>query len=377
MKVSSLLCSALLGHALLVICYASQELHDKWSVTQIPNVIASKAESLLLNTKYAHHEFNPETDPWVQQVGVKPRVFYFHNFLSDEERAHIIGLAAPKLKRSTVVGPNGESVVDPIRTSHGMFINRLQDDVIERIENRIAMVTMLPTIHQEDIQVLRYGFNQTYGAHYDSSDKLTDPGPHRRMATFLMYLADVEEGGETAFPHNSEWSDPTLPAKLGPFSKCAQGHVAAKPKKNDAVLFWSLKPDGTSDEAAMHTGCPVLKGTKWAAPVWIHDVAFRPETFVRPMASSEQDPGRCVDAHKQCPQWAAAGECKKNPGFMIGAGQPGNGACMHACGACTPCASDTDYDCINANRERAGYMRLDVEELAALGVHLQTHTPEL
>ena len=31
----------------------------------------------------------------------------------------------------------------------------------------------------------------------------------------------------------------------------------------DALLFWDLKPDGTMDSSAMHTGCPVLSGTKW------------------------------------------------------------------------------------------------------------------
>lgn len=40
------------------------------------------------------------------------------------------------------------------------------------------------------------------------------------MPQVLIYLSDVEEGGETTFP-NSRWLDPGLNAKLGPFSKCA------------------------------------------------------------------------------------------------------------------------------------------------------------
>lgn len=38
---------------------------------------------------------------------------------------------------------------------------------------------------------------------------------------------------------------------------------AAKAKKGDALLFFSLKPDGKLDAASMHTGCPVVKGVKW------------------------------------------------------------------------------------------------------------------
>ncbi len=58
---------------------------------------------------------------------------------------------------------------------------------------------------------------------------------------------DVEEGGETAFPHGSQWTDPSLGEKLkgNGWSKCAEGHVAAKPKAGDAALFWSFHRNGT------------------------------------------------------------------------------------------------------------------------------------
>lgn len=59
----------------------------------------------------------------------------------------------PQMRRSTVVGPHGESVVDPIRTSFGMFIRRRHDPIIERVERRISLFTHLPISHQEDIQV--------------------------------------------------------------------------------------------------------------------------------------------------------------------------------------------------------------------------------
>ena len=62
---------------------------------------------------------------------------------------------------------------------------------------------------------------------------------------------------------------PTHPQAMGPFSECASGHVAFKPKMGDAMLFYSIKPDGTHDPMSRHTGCPVIKGTKWTATIWV------------------------------------------------------------------------------------------------------------
>jgi prolyl 4-hydroxylase len=77
-----------------------------------------------------------------------------------------------------------------------------------------------------------------------------------------MYLNDVEEGGETTFPNI-----PAPGGDNGPsFSDCARPHLAAKPKKGDAVLFHSIKPSGELERRSLHTACPVIKGVKWSAP---------------------------------------------------------------------------------------------------------------
>ena len=72
------------------------------------------------------------------------------------------------MKRSTVVGFQGQAEENSIRTSYGTFISRLHDPIITDIEKRIASWTHLNISHQEDMQVLRYGVGQEYKSHFDS-----------------------------------------------------------------------------------------------------------------------------------------------------------------------------------------------------------------
>lgn len=56
------------------------------------------------------------------------------------------------MRRSTVVGANGSSVTDGIRTSYGTFLRRLQDPFVTAVERRLALWTQLTVSHQEDLQ---------------------------------------------------------------------------------------------------------------------------------------------------------------------------------------------------------------------------------
>ena len=59
---------------------------------------------------------------------------------------------------------------------------------------------------------------------------MRSPAFSRGSYSVTLHPADCEEGGETAFL-NSQWADPAEGQSRGPWSECAQGHVAAKPRR--------------------------------------------------------------------------------------------------------------------------------------------------
>ncbi|XP_021905016.1 probable prolyl 4-hydroxylase 4 isoform X1 [Carica papaya] len=178
----------------------------------------------------------------------------------------------------------------------------------------------------EDIQVLRYEHGQKYDPHYDYFvDKVNIARGGHRVATVLMYLTDVAKGGETVFPSaEQETSHRKAPVENDDLSECAKKGIAVKPRRGDALLFFSLLPNATPDTSSLHAGCPVIEGEKWSATKWIHV-----DSFDKNLAAG----GNCTDLNGSCERWAALGECTKNPEYMVGSPEL-PGYCRRSCKVC-------------------------------------------
>eukprot|EP01024_Parvocaulis_polyphysoides_P021430 TRINITY_DN20142_c0_g2_i2.p1 TRINITY_DN20142_c0_g2~~TRINITY_DN20142_c0_g2_i2.p1 ORF type:complete len:386 (-),score=35.09 TRINITY_DN20142_c0_g2_i2:402-1559(-) len=312
------------------------------------NQMEQSQQQIQQNNQYKQQQQQDDVG-WIETLSWYPRAFLYHNFLSDLEVKHLIKLSSRRLKRSQVGTSNVQ--VSDVRTSYGMFIQRFQDEIVTRVQQKVANWTHLPIEYQEDMQILRYSEGQEYKEHFDSNG---------RVATVLLYLTDVEEGGETVFP-NSEWIDANEAINKGPFSECAQGHVATKPRKGDALLFHSLQQGSQSvDMHSRHRGCPVIKGIKYTGTIWIHGETYWPEKLSEPPRDL-QDSGLCYDSHNLCELWESQGECDNNPNYM-------RYNCVKSCLKCQPCPK-YDYECRRQVREQLGYLTTD-DDLRALDIPL-------
>lgn len=194
----------------------------------------------------------------VLTVVAHPRVVVLGNFMSHEECDALIAAATPRLARSlTVATKTGGEEVNPDRTSNGMFFRRGENDIVSRVEARLARLTRWPVTHGEGIQVLHYGPGAEYKPHYDYFDP-KEPGTPtilqrggQRVGTVVMYLNTPERGGATTFPD------------IG---------LEVAPQKGNAVFFSYAQP--LPSTRTLHGGAPVIAGEKWIATKWLRQGVF-------------------------------------------------------------------------------------------------------
>ncbi|HEX7637684.1 MAG TPA: 2OG-Fe(II) oxygenase [Burkholderiaceae bacterium] len=188
----------------------------------------------------------------------QPRIVVFSGLLTEAECDQIIALASPRMARSeTVDNQTGGSEVNGARTSRGMFFERGETGVIDRLERRIAALLNWPVENGEGLQVLHYKPGAEYKPHYDYFDPV-HPGSAsilkrggQRVGTLLLYLNTPKKGGGTTFPD------------VG---------VEIAPIKGNAVYFSYDRAH--VDTRSLHGGAPVIEGEKWVATKWLREREF-------------------------------------------------------------------------------------------------------
>jgi hypothetical protein len=188
------------------------------------------------------------------EVFTSPRISVIEGFATAAECDWVMERARPRLHRARVYNPSdGSFFTKDARTNSSVEFGIAETDVvIVGLRLRIQMLCGLDRL--EASSILHYSPGQEFKRHYDFLDPLL-PGhaldikrSGQRAATFLIYLNNDYEGGETEFP-KLDWR--------------------YKGRKGDALLFWNLNAAGEPDRNTLHAGLPTTAGEKWVFSQWL------------------------------------------------------------------------------------------------------------
>ena len=189
----------------------------------------------------------------------KPDVVLLDNFMTHEECDAFCELSKSTLTKSTVVDDaTGDSVNHEHRISLGTYFTLGQNDLVKKIEARIAEVTGTPVPNGEGFQILNYAGGGEYRPHFDyfpdnAGGRVHTAHGGQRIITVIMYLNDVKAGGATILPDIN---------------------LSIYPKKGSALYFSYFNSKGQVDSSTLHGGAPVIEGEKWIATKWIRERVY-------------------------------------------------------------------------------------------------------
>lgn len=190
----------------------------------------------------------------------QPALALLQGVLSPDECAEIVALGRGRLRASTVMDPHsGRDRTAEHRSSEGMFFLPGETPFVARIERRIAELMNCPLRNGEGLQLLHYHPGAGSAAHYDfltpgsTANDASLARSGQRVSSLVIYLNDVERGGETVFP------------EIG---------LAVTPRQGHAVHFEYTNSRGDVDLKSVHAAAPVQAGEKWVLTKWMREREF-------------------------------------------------------------------------------------------------------
>jgi hypothetical protein len=176
-----------------------------------------------------------------------PLVRHFPNFIEPAFCDWLIDRARAWLRPALIYsGEGAHDSVDEMRTNSVAVWNLGRMDLINVVvQYRIAAACRMPLDNLEAPTTLRYHVGEKITNHYDylnprSPTYRTEVATRgERVITFLTYLNDDYDGGETDFPAMK---------------------LRHKGKRGDGLFFWNALPSTAADARSLHAGLPPTRG---------------------------------------------------------------------------------------------------------------------
>ncbi|MDN4503809.1 2OG-Fe(II) oxygenase [Alteromonadaceae bacterium BrNp21-10] len=183
----------------------------------------------------------------------KAQLFVIEEFLSFPQCDEIINIAKSALKPSEISANSG---YEGFRTSTTCDLSIIEHAAVKRLETQIVQCLGIEVGAKEMMQAQHYAVGQQFKKHTDyfepGSEEYKTHAQQRgqRSWTFMIYLDQSCEGGETEFPHLN---------------------LTVTPKKGTALVWNNLCVDGTPNPLTLHQSLPIIAGEKTIVTKWFRD----------------------------------------------------------------------------------------------------------
>jgi prolyl 4-hydroxylase len=196
--------------------------------------------------------------PQAVVLSPEPSVMAFPELITASVCDWLISRARPRLSRARVYDSVASRETEHgTRSNSAAAFNLNEADLVQiATQSRIALCCGVPFQNLEPMAVLHYDAGEQIRDHFD----FVDPGSPgyaqevarngQRMATFLIYLNDSYEGGETDFPRLA---------------------IRHRGRRREGLRFSNAHPDGAPDMRMLHAGLPPLSGDKWIVSQFVRN----------------------------------------------------------------------------------------------------------
>lgn len=196
--------------------------------------------------------------PPAKTLHEEPLVRAFEQFASERVCAWLIGRCHGKLQRALVYNAvDREDFEDESRTNTAASFDLMNADLVQLlVQQRMSACCGVALYNMEAMSILHYDVGEEIRNHFDFvnpeipnyAQELADNG--QRIITFLVYLNEDYEGGETVFP------------ELG---------VTHKGRRGEGLFFVNALANREPDRRVVHAGRPPQSGEKWVVSQFIRD----------------------------------------------------------------------------------------------------------
>jgi len=223
---------------------------DPGLISNIIDWFVIKSRKFLLNNSFNYSNAAQIYIPNAQKLDSKLAEFYFFpDFLNDKECSQLIRIIRSKLRPSAIT--NEDEPDTKYRTSSTCDLGIMNDKIVADIDQKICDTIGINSSYSEIMQGQYYEIGQEFKAHTDyfqgSVYRKYTKDQGQRTYTFMVYLNDVDIGGETEFRK--------LQKKI-------------KPQKGMAIIWNNLNKDGSVNSNTIHQAHPVLSNKKVIITKW-------------------------------------------------------------------------------------------------------------